>query len=105
MSTKMLVRRDYRSGTCFDGVAVLCPVAKGEREVGLVDARVRLERPPGGVYTRRSFVEPCDGGKLSMTPNQLKKPTGDAPGVLRYGCGILGIGVALVSLFFVVAAF
>jgi hypothetical protein len=40
-----------------------------------------------------------------MTPNQLQKPTGDAPGVLRYGCGILGIGVALVSLFFVVAAF
>jgi hypothetical protein len=40
-----------------------------------------------------------------MNPNQLQKPTGDAPGVLRYGCGILGIGVALVSLFFVVAAF
>ncbi len=39
-----------------------------------------------------------------MTPNNLKKPTGDAPGVLRYGCGILGIGVALLSLFFVVAA-
>jgi len=40
-----------------------------------------------------------------MTPNQLQKPTGSAPGVFRYGCGILGIGVALVSLFFVVAAF
>jgi hypothetical protein len=40
-----------------------------------------------------------------MTPNQLQKPTGQAPGVFRYGCGILGIGVALVSLFFVVAAF
>ena len=40
-----------------------------------------------------------------MTPNQLKKPTGQAPSVLRYGCGILSIGVALVSLFFVFAAF
>jgi hypothetical protein len=40
-----------------------------------------------------------------MTPNQLQKPTGSAPGVFRYGCGILGIGLALVSLFFVVAAF
>lgn len=40
-----------------------------------------------------------------MTPNQLKKPTGQAPGVLRYGCGILSIGVALISLFFIVAAF
>jgi hypothetical protein len=40
-----------------------------------------------------------------MTPNQLQKPTGSAPGVFRYGCGIVGIGVALVSLFFVVAAF
>jgi len=40
-----------------------------------------------------------------MTPNQLQKPTGSAPGVLRYGCGILGIGLALLSLFFVVAAF
>ena len=39
-----------------------------------------------------------------MTPNQLQRPTGSAPGVFRYGCGILGIGVALVSLFFVVAA-
>jgi hypothetical protein len=27
------------------------------------------------------------------------------PGVFRYGCGILGIGLALLSLFFVVAAF
>jgi len=40
-----------------------------------------------------------------MTPNQTHRPTGSAPGVLRYGCGILGIGLALVSLFFVVAAF
>ena len=40
-----------------------------------------------------------------MTPNQLQKPTGAAPGVLRYGCGILGLGLALLSLFFVVAAF
>jgi hypothetical protein len=39
-----------------------------------------------------------------MTPNQLQKPTGSAPGVFRYGCGILGIGLALISLFFVVAA-
>ncbi len=27
------------------------------------------------------------------------------PGVFRFGCGIIGIGVALISLFFVVAAF
>ena len=40
-----------------------------------------------------------------MTPDQLQKPTGSAPGVFRYGCGILGIGLALLSLFFVVAAF
>ena len=40
-----------------------------------------------------------------MTPNQLQRPTGSAPGVFRYGCGILGIGLALLSLFFVVAAF
>jgi len=40
-----------------------------------------------------------------MTPNQLQKPTGAVPGVFRYGCGILGIGLALLSLFFVVAAF
>ncbi|MFL6337335.1 MAG: hypothetical protein ACJ754_28885 [Pyrinomonadaceae bacterium] len=39
-----------------------------------------------------------------MTPNQLQKPTGQTPAVFRYGCGILGIGVALISLFFVVAA-
>jgi len=39
-----------------------------------------------------------------MTPNQLKKPTGQAPGVLRYGCGILSIIGALFSLFFVIAA-
>ncbi|HEX8338252.1 MAG TPA: hypothetical protein VF621_16155 [Pyrinomonadaceae bacterium] len=40
-----------------------------------------------------------------MTPNQLQKPTGSMPGVFRYGCGILSIGVVLLSLFFVVAAF
>jgi hypothetical protein len=40
-----------------------------------------------------------------MTPNQLQKPTGSVPSVFRYGCGILGIGLALFSLFFVVAAF
>ncbi len=40
-----------------------------------------------------------------MTPNQRQKQTGSGPGVLRMGCGILGIGLALVSLFFVVAAF
>jgi hypothetical protein len=40
-----------------------------------------------------------------MTPNQLQKPTGQAPGAFRYGCGILSIGGALISLFFVVAAF
>jgi len=40
-----------------------------------------------------------------MTPNQLQKPTGQTPAVFRYGCGILGIGLALISLFFVVAAF
>jgi hypothetical protein len=40
-----------------------------------------------------------------MTPNQLQKPTGSMPGVFRYGCGILSIGLALLSLFFVVAAF
>ncbi|HEX8500102.1 MAG TPA: hypothetical protein VF659_05865 [Pyrinomonadaceae bacterium] len=39
-----------------------------------------------------------------MTPNHAQSPKGPTPGVLRYGCGILGIGVALVSLFFVVAA-
>jgi hypothetical protein len=39
-----------------------------------------------------------------MTPNQQQNPTGSAPGVFRYGCGILGIGLALISLFFVVAA-
>jgi hypothetical protein len=40
-----------------------------------------------------------------MTPNDLQRPTGSAPGVFRYGCGILGVGLALFSLFFVVAAF
>jgi hypothetical protein len=39
-----------------------------------------------------------------MTPNQKQRPAGSAAGVLRYGCGILGIGLALFSLFFVVAA-
>ena len=39
-----------------------------------------------------------------MTPNQLQKPKSSSPGVLRYGCGIMSIGVVLVSLFFVVAA-
>src|SRR5215217_3806777 len=39
-----------------------------------------------------------------MTPNQLQKPTGQAPGVFRYGCGILSIVGVLVCLFFVVAA-
>lgn len=39
-----------------------------------------------------------------MTPNQLQKPTGSVPAVFRFGCGILGIGLALFSLFFVVAA-
>lgn len=39
-----------------------------------------------------------------MTPNQLQKPTGSAPGVFRYGCGILSIIGALFSLFFVIAA-
>ena len=40
-----------------------------------------------------------------MTPNQLQRPTGSAPAVFRYGCGLLGVGLALFSLFFVVAAF
>lgn len=40
-----------------------------------------------------------------MTPNQRPPQKGSAPGALRFGCGIVGIGVALVSLFFVVAAF
>ncbi|HWS85669.1 MAG TPA: hypothetical protein VN282_01640 [Pyrinomonadaceae bacterium] len=39
-----------------------------------------------------------------MTLNQLKKPTGQAPGVFRYGCGILSIVGALFCLFFVIAA-
>ena len=39
-----------------------------------------------------------------MSPNQSKKPTGQAPGALRYGCGILSICGVLVSLFFVIAA-
>ena len=40
-----------------------------------------------------------------MTPNQLQKPTGSMPGVFRFGCGLLCVGVVLFSLFFVVAAF
>ncbi len=40
-----------------------------------------------------------------MTPNPTQKPTGSAPGVFRYGCGILGLIMALFSLFFVIAAF
>jgi hypothetical protein len=40
-----------------------------------------------------------------MTLNQPQRPTNSNPAVLRYGCGILGIGLALFGLFFVVAAF
>jgi hypothetical protein len=40
-----------------------------------------------------------------MAPNQTKRTGGSAPAALRYGCGVLAIGLALVSLFFVVAAF
>jgi hypothetical protein len=41
-----------------------------------------------------------------MTPNQqLQKPTGSMPPVFRFGCAIIAVGVALFSLFFVVAAF
>jgi hypothetical protein len=40
-----------------------------------------------------------------MTPYRQQKSRGSAPGVVRYGCGIVGIGVALLSMFFVVAAF
>ena len=40
-----------------------------------------------------------------MTPNHRPQQTGSTPSVFRYGCGIVGIGVALISLFFVVAAF
>ncbi len=40
-----------------------------------------------------------------MTPNPTQKPTGSAPAVFRLGCGILGVVMALFSLFFVVAAF
>ena len=39
-----------------------------------------------------------------MAPNQSKKPAGQSPGPLRYGCGILSIIGALFSLFFVIAA-
>ncbi len=38
-----------------------------------------------------------------MAPNQSKKPT-QAPGALRYGCGILSICGSLLSLIFVFAA-
>jgi hypothetical protein len=40
-----------------------------------------------------------------MTPNPTQRPTNSNPAVLRYGCGILGLGLALLGLFFVVAAF
>ena len=40
-----------------------------------------------------------------MTPNPTQKPTGSAPPVFRIGCGILGVLMALFSLFFVIAAF
>lgn len=40
-----------------------------------------------------------------MTPNQPKRPNDSTSGVLRYGCGIISIGVVLFSLFFVVTAF
>ena len=40
-----------------------------------------------------------------MTPNQPQKPTDSATGVMRFGCGILGIFLALPSLFFISAAF
>lgn len=40
-----------------------------------------------------------------MTPNSTRKPAGAAPAVFRLGCGILGVLMALFSLFFVVAAF
>jgi hypothetical protein len=39
-----------------------------------------------------------------MAPNQSKKPTGQSPGPLRYGCGILSICGSLLSLIFVFAA-
>jgi hypothetical protein len=39
-----------------------------------------------------------------MTPNPQQKPTGSTPNVLRIGCGVLGIGLALFSLFLLVAA-
>ena len=39
-----------------------------------------------------------------MNPSHPQRPKGSAPGVFRFGCGILGIGLALISLFFVVAA-
>jgi hypothetical protein len=41
-----------------------------------------------------------------MTPNQqLQKPAGSAPSVLRFGCGLLAVGLTLFCLFFVVASF
>jgi hypothetical protein len=39
-----------------------------------------------------------------MTPNPTQRPTNSNTAVLRYGCGILGIGLALFSLFLTVAA-
>jgi hypothetical protein len=39
-----------------------------------------------------------------MTPNPTQRPTNSNTVVLRYGCGILGIGLALFSLFLAVAA-
>jgi hypothetical protein len=39
-----------------------------------------------------------------MTPNQKQSLTGSASGALRFGCGILGVGLALLGLFFVAAA-
>ena len=41
-----------------------------------------------------------------MTPNQqLQKPTGSVPSVFRFGCGLVAVGLTLICLFFVVAAF
>jgi hypothetical protein len=66
---------------------------------------VRLERPSGGDYTRRSLDDSRASRKLQMTPNQQQRPSGSTPGALRFGCGILSIGAVLFSLFFFVAAF
>ena len=40
-----------------------------------------------------------------MTPSPTQKPTNSTPPVFRYGCGVLGVIMALFSLFFVIAAF